>query len=125
MFLALFLSLDNNCSTDRPIVSRNIEEHRFLGLGAAKMGAWDNCFFNDSSVSLAFASQTNFSVFVKIRYSGMAISPSRLIVTPRILQLFNFKNFSDLFQDLPFGLILRNSLDFKLEHFLFPCSSSP
>ena len=48
-----------------------------------------------------------------------------LSVVVDFLQLFLSEIFSGLFQDLTVGLILSNSLDLKLEHILFPCSSVP
>src|SRR3954470_20665914 len=47
------------------------------------------------------------------------------LVTPWISELSFFENFSDLFLDLRLDLLLITSLDLKLEHISFPCSSSP
>src|ERR1041385_8155977 len=46
-------------------------------------------------------------------------------VTSWILELSFSKNFSDLFLDLRLDLILITSLDLKLEHISFQCSSGP
>ena len=46
-------------------------------------------------------------------------------VTSWISEFYFSKNFSDLFLDLPLDLILNTSLELKLEHIFFPCSSGP
>ena len=56
---------------------------------------------------------------------GRDFSKGGRFVTPWILELSFSKNFFDLFMDLLIGLILHNSLDLKLDHIFFPCSSGP
>src|SRR3954463_3150638 len=78
---------------------------------------WEDCFKQVNKFKGNNYKSYKIKAEVEARYLNY--------VTPWISELSFSKNFSDLFLGLRLGLILITSLDLKLEHISFPCSSSP